>query len=281
MEINDTIQRAADLIADADALLISAGAGMGVDSGLPDFRGNQGFWRAYPPYSKLGLNFNSVATAQWFRSDPAFAWGFYGHRLALYRTTVPHEGFAILRDWAEQMSGGYFVYTSNVDGQFQRAGFNSDRIEEVHGAIDWLQCTRDCGTGLFTADGIDVNVDETSMRAREPLPRCPACGALARPNILMFDDPDWDYSRAYPQEVRFNNWLEGVQSTRVVIVECGAGLALPTVRRLSEHVVDSHGATLVRINPREVAVPQGQLSVPTGAADGLRAIRNCMVAAVG
>ena len=42
--------RAAALLARADALVIAAVAGMGVDSGLPDFRGPQGFWRAYPPY---------------------------------------------------------------------------------------------------------------------------------------------------------------------------------------------------------------------------------------
>ena len=46
----DAVQRAASAIRGAKAILIGAGAGMGVDSGLPDFRGNQGFWNAYPPY---------------------------------------------------------------------------------------------------------------------------------------------------------------------------------------------------------------------------------------
>ena len=56
--MNDlAVDRAARAIATADALLIGAGAGMGVDSGLPDFRGNDGFWRAYPPYQQLGLDF--------------------------------------------------------------------------------------------------------------------------------------------------------------------------------------------------------------------------------
>ena len=51
--IDNAARRAAQVIAEADALLIGAGAGMGVDSGLPDFRGAQGFWRAYPPYARL------------------------------------------------------------------------------------------------------------------------------------------------------------------------------------------------------------------------------------
>ena len=81
-------QQAAQVIADADALVIAAGAGMGVDSGLPDFRGNEGFWRAYPALAKANLNFAEVASPRTFVQDPSLAWGFYGHRLDLYRKTV-------------------------------------------------------------------------------------------------------------------------------------------------------------------------------------------------
>jgi NAD-dependent SIR2 family protein deacetylase len=61
---------AAALIAGADALLVCAGAGMGVDSGLPDFRGPEGFWRAYPPYRGLGLRFEEIADPVHFAADP-------------------------------------------------------------------------------------------------------------------------------------------------------------------------------------------------------------------
>src|SRR5947209_3431050 len=91
------VQRAARAVASADALLIAAGAGMSVDSGLPDFRGVQGFWRAYPPYEQLGLGFSSLANPRWFTADPALAWGFYGHRLNLYRAARPHDGFRVLQ----------------------------------------------------------------------------------------------------------------------------------------------------------------------------------------
>lgn len=117
------IDAAADLIAHADALLIAAGAGIGVDSGLPDFRGTEGFWKAYPALGRRGLNFEEVASPRTFVRDPGLAWGFYGHRLDLYRRTVPHTGFRLVRAWGERMLNGAFVFTSNVDGQFQRAGF--------------------------------------------------------------------------------------------------------------------------------------------------------------
>ncbi|MDR7336113.1 NAD-dependent SIR2 family protein deacetylase [Roseateles asaccharophilus] len=91
------LDEAAALIAQADALVVTAGAGMGVDSGLPDFRGRDGFWRAYPALGRAGLQFTEVASPDTFERDPRLAWGFYGHRLGLYRRTVPHAGFALLR----------------------------------------------------------------------------------------------------------------------------------------------------------------------------------------
>jgi NAD-dependent SIR2 family protein deacetylase len=263
---------AAAAIAAADALLIGAGAGMGVDSGLPDFRGDQGFWQAYPPYAALGLSFRELANPEWFTRDPTLAWGFYGHRLNLYRATAPHAGFQILLDWSRRMRHGAFVYTSNVDGHFQRAGVDPERILEVHGAIDWMQCTARCGIGVFAADQVRVDVDETTFRAREPLPACLSCGQLARPNILMFGDWQWEYTRSHAQEVRFQAWLAGLANARLVIVECGAGTAIPTVRRLCEEIAERGRATLVRINPREAAVPDGHLGLSVGALEGLRAI---------
>src|SRR5688572_19817664 len=98
MNLEAAYELAAKAIRGADALLIGAGAGMGVDSGLPDFRGNEGFWNAYPPFR--GMSFAQMANPVWFARDPELAWGFYGHRLQLYRETHPHEGFSLLRSWS-------------------------------------------------------------------------------------------------------------------------------------------------------------------------------------
>jgi NAD-dependent SIR2 family protein deacetylase len=270
-----TLEEAAQAIRQAQALLIGAGAGMGVDSGLPDFRGNQGFWKAYPPYQKLGLDFVSLANPHWFRDDPSLAWGFYGHRLNLYRKTEPHAGFQILRRWAERMKHGAFVFTSNVDGHFQRVGFSPNQVMEVHGAISLMQCFRSCG-GPFPSDGLAVLIDETTMRAQEPLPACPRCGALARPNILMFYDWEWDSSETAKQQARLYAWLREVGSSPMVVVECGAGTAIPTVRRFCEEVADHPNRKLIRINLREPEVPDGHIGLATGALEGLRAINELL-----
>jgi NAD-dependent SIR2 family protein deacetylase len=255
---------------------------MGVDSGLPDFRGNEGFWKAYPPYAKLGMSFVQLANPAWFRSDPTLAWGFYGHRYNLYRATRPHEGFAILHRWAGRMPYGAFIYTSNVDGAFQVAGFDPDRILEVHGSVHWMQCSRRCGKAIFPAETAAPNglvVDDDSMRAREPLPACPDCCSLARPNILMFGDGDWDETRAYVQEVRLRQWVQSLTGARVVVVECGAGTAIPTVRRFCEAMAEQFDGTLVRLNIREPEVPHRQVGLAMGALTGLRAIDALLPAA--
>ena len=269
--------QAARALEGARALVITAGAGMGVDSGLPDFRGDEGFWRAYPPYKDLGLGFSSLANPRWFATDPAFAWGFYGHRLELYRKTRPHDGFGVLARLARRMDQGCFVFTSNVDGQFQRAGFDPERIVECHGAIDSLQCTRACGAGIFPADPYNVEVDPTSFRAKEPLPTCPRCGAMARPNVLMFGDGGWDGSRTDAQEERLGAWLVSIRAEargRVVVIECGAGTAIPTVRGFSERIATSLDGLLVRINVREPEVPAGHVGLPLGARAALTEIHS-------
>jgi len=266
------IEVAAAAVESADALLITAGAGMGVDSGLPDFRGDKGFWKAYPPFERLGVSFVDMANPNWFVRDPELAWGFYGHRLNLYRETTPHRGFEVLKRWAEGLEYGAFVFTSNVDGHFQQAAFIRDRVLECHGSISHLQCTEPCGNEIWTTDGLEVEVDMESFRAESELPTCPRCGALARPNVLMFGDWHWISRRAAAQEQRFSDWLGRAAGPKLVIVELGAGSAVPTVRMTSEQIAARSGATLVRINPREPQVRHGHVGLAMDALEALEAI---------
>jgi NAD-dependent SIR2 family protein deacetylase len=265
------IERAAALIEQADLLLVAAGAGMGVDSGLPDFRGNDGFWRAYPALARARLPFTAVASPQTFHEDPALAWGFYGHRLNLYRDTTPHAGFALLKAWGDRMELGYAVFTSNVDGQFQRAGFDPQRVFECHGSIHHLQCLSPCGGDIWTADGFAPQVDGDACRLLNASPVCPHCGGLARPNILMFGDDGWVERRAAVQEARLDALLD--QARRPVVVELGAGVAIPSVRYFSQRVVREFGGRLVRVNPREAGVATAMdVGLDCGALAGLVAI---------
>src|SRR5512142_1716353 len=261
---------AAAALRSATALVVTAGAGMGVDAGLPDFRGDRGFWKAYRPYERLGLSFVDAANPIHFDDDPPFGWGFYGHRTNLYRATVPHDGFRILLGWAARFGLPVFVVTSNVDGQFQKAGFPDHRVLEVHGSIHHLQCTTPCDAAIWPNDGTFV-VDEATMRSRQ-VPRCPRCRAVARPNILMFGDSAWLDRRTAAQRSRLEAFLDEVSGVRLLVVELGAGTGIPTIRMTSERLARRGDAFLVRINPREPEAPPPALSIPVGALEGLAGI---------
>ncbi|NKQ40354.1 MAG: NAD-dependent deacetylase [Sulfurovum sp.] len=260
------------MIAEADAIIISAGAGMGVDSGLPDFRGNSGFWEAYPAAKELDLSFVELANPEWFDRDPMLAWAFYGHRLNLYRNTMPHDGFRMLLELALQKRD-YFIFTSNVDGQFQQAGFDEDRVYECHGSIKHFQCTK-CSHPIYSAKDMEVRVNMEEFRALD-IPLCPNCDSVARPNILMFGDWGWDNSRAQRQSQQLEYFLKQLQYTgsSLVIVEIGAGEHIPTVRHFSEETARATSSFVVRINPRDYHIDKDLgVGITVGGLDGIRSL---------
>lgn len=274
MSLNKVLESAANAIREAEVLLITAGAGMGVDSGLPDFRGDQGFWKAYPALK--GYSFIDMANPEWFESDPHRAWGFYGHRLNLYRKTQPHLGFQHLLKWSLDKQRPAFVYTSNVDGQFQKAGFDPDLICECHGSIHHWQELKGRGQ-IALAESLRLEIDEQKVRLIGDLPVHPLLRGEVRPNILMFGDFYWQSERTDLQYDRFDEWFAQNQAAKVVVIEMGAGTTIPSVRRQGERLLDyNEQARLVRINPRESQCAthyQKQcFSIPLGALEALSKI---------
>ncbi|MCE1181822.1 MAG: NAD-dependent deacetylase [Rhodocyclales bacterium] len=253
MRATDDILR--QWLSEADGLLVTAGAGMGIDSGLPDFRGAQGFWKAYPALGRARIDFTQIANPLAFAQQARTAWGFYGHRLQTYRGTQPHPGFAQLLEIGEHLPRGVQVFTSNVDGQFQKAGYPVDRICEIHGSIHHLQCSAGCNNAIWPAENFQPEIDAEHGQLISPLPTCPCCGALARPNILMFGDWQWIEWRTATQQRELENWLSTVQ--RPLCVEIGAGTHIPTVRYFSEQ----NAWRLIRINPDEAQVSRQKTAI--------------------
>jgi NAD-dependent SIR2 family protein deacetylase len=257
-------------------MLIAAGAGIGVDSGLPDFRGTSGFWKAYPALAAKQVDFHSIANPQSFRTNPALAWGFYGHRLNLYRSTTPHPGFATLLQWGQQKARGCAVFTSNVDGHFQKAGFAADAVYECHGSIHHLQCVNACTPAVWRADDFLPVVDEQACRLLNAAPTCPHCGGLARPNILMFDDYDWVNERSKAQSCRMDEWL--AQAGKLVVLEIGAGASVPSVRAYGQYLRKHFCATLIRLNPDATSsdLYPADVLLPYGALEGINTLAQAM-----
>ncbi|MDQ8031956.1 MAG: Sir2 family NAD-dependent protein deacetylase [Bordetella sp.] len=254
------LARATDLVARASSLLVVAGAGMGVDSGLPDFRGREGLWRAYPALGRRRMDFTDIASPQAFHEDAALAWGFYGHRLARYRETAPHAGFGLLRAWGRGLPQGVAAFTSNVDGQFQRAGFDDVPLTECHGSLHHLQCLLPCSDAIWSADDFVPVIDpQTGLLTSAP-PRCPRCGALARPNVLMFGDYDWLGTRTDAQFDALEPWLGAARE--LVVIEIGAGTAVATARAFTQRVARACGAAVIRINRDDAGISGDARHVP-------------------
>ena len=185
------VQSFAEALSQAEALLIGAGAGMGVDSGLPDFRGTSGFWKAYPPLAKLGIQFEEMA-------NPLVQ-------------GIPRTGLGLLRTPAQSLSQNRppprILPSAQMDQRTKpvrfclhiqrRRTFSTIRFRQGFGhRMPWLPPAPPMRESVrvrrFSAHpNLKVEVDEETLHALDPLPSCPGCGGLARPNILMFSDWEW------------------------------------------------------------------------------------------
>ncbi|MDD0824426.1 NAD-dependent deacetylase [Mannheimia sp. AT1] len=252
--MKNDLNYAVALIRQADGILITAGAGMSVDSGLPDFRSVGGLWNAYPPLKKFNLQFTDIATPLVYKQHPELAKWFFAHRLNQYRQTKPHEGYEILKRWAESKQHGYFVFTSNVDGHFRKAGFLESRIYECHGTLDRLQCVDNCQDQSWWSDGYQPITDDEQCIVLSPAPTCPHCDGLARQNVMMFNDYTYCEDYQLGKYVLLNEWLRKTQ--RPVVIEIGAGKTVPTVRNFSERTAKQKKGGLIRINPMDAGVPK-------------------------
>lgn len=273
--MQQSIAEACTEIQKANAILITAGAGMSVDSGLPDFKGNDGFWRAYSLLEERGMCFEDIPTPKLFETNPSLAWAFYGQRLKLYRNTFSHNGFKLLLELVQKKKNNYFIYTSNVDGHFQKAGFDARRIVEVHGNIHYMRCTKHCSKEIWSGDNIDIAVNMQTFEVNT-IPLCPYCGATARPNILMFGDWGlWTELYFKTQATHYMRWLNQNRNVPIAIIEIGAGIAIPTIRYESERVAKQFTrATLIRINPDDAQIDkkiQTGISISSG---GLQSLLN-------
>ena len=158
-------QRLSELVAAGRGVVVLTGAGMSAESGVPTFRGKDGFWEKE--------SVEDLATPQGFARDPAKVWRWYDERRRMIAACAPNEGHRALAAY-EARHADLVLVTQNIDGLHAAAG--SRRVLEVHGNIFRVRCVRD---------------GETSEDRRVPLsvipPSC-RCGALLRPDVVWFGE---------------------------------------------------------------------------------------------
>lgn len=145
------------------------------------------------------------------------------------------------------------------------------RVLECHGTLNFMQCGEPCSNGIWASGSLMDGADIDAL-APSALPRCPQCGHLARPNFLLFDDNYWIETRTSAQWERLRIWLRPVQ--RPVVVEIGAGTAVPSVCMFAESV----RGPLTRINLDESELAGKGVGLRGAALDVLSAVDAALVA---
>ncbi len=167
-EVEGDLDGAARAIAEARGLTALTGAGISVESGIPDFRSPGGLWNVFDPME--------YATLSCFREDPGKAWTLYRALGKVLEGTTPnpaHHALAGL-ERAGILRG---IVTQNVDGLHRAAG--SRNVLEIHGEATRLRCLR-CG-GLEPVEPIHLEPG--------PVPACGACGAPLKPDLVLYEEP--------------------------------------------------------------------------------------------
>lgn len=290
----DNITNAKTIISQAKAILIIAGAGMSSDSGLNVFRSvNDGdkLLGAGHVYRNEDIDYQKKPEIAWYY-DSSIKRDAYNHE--------PHQGYYQLLNFLNTHCPNYFVLTSNIDNYFIRSGYDSNRVYETHGSIEYIQCGKltvnDRCKGVFpwkmmpTIDDKLLLCTDTST-----FPQCPSCGGTARANISHLPDLQEDIDQTYKgthslidllviyslahfytgaQQFLFMEWLhkERINNRKnhgdsLVIVEIGSGSSIHGLRHESEILLSSHpysgvhNAHLIRVDPLLESVPNSTTNV--------------------
>lgn len=196
-----------------------------------------------------------LSTRGLFFNDPRLAYGFHGSTLAMFAGADPHDGYRALHDLCRRMPQGYRIFTSNVDGLFEKAGWDASLVTECHGSIRTLQCFEPLCKRQYELRGwrSQWNIDE-DLRWVGNLPAC-ECGSILRPNVLLLDDgPNWHGARYHESQKRLELWAADVE--RLVVLEVGSGGLVPTVRLFGEGVASAKACAFIRVNLRSHRVPR-------------------------
>ena len=174
-------------------MVVLTGAGISAESGIPTFRGPEGFWtvgsKNYHPME--------LATYYTFSKMPGIVWNWYHYRRELCANAFPnasHYAIASLENVFLNSKRRFHLVTQNIDGLHLRAGSSPEMTYQIHGNINFMRCFKDC------SDRIYLIPQETTK-----LPVCPLCGQLARPHVLWFDESYNEHFYKYTSTLRLTN----------------------------------------------------------------------------
>jgi NAD-dependent deacetylase len=209
-------------LADARVLVIT-GAGISAESGIPTFRGKDGYWRNLAP--------TKLATPEAFARDPQLVWEWYRERRRRIRAAEPNAAHKAVVDLADR-AGEFLLVTQNVDDLHARAGMAPAKMVQIHGDIFVTRCSR-----------CEVEQKHDYDHEQAEIPKCHKCGALMRPGVVWFGE------MLEPRKLEIvENYVGGAPCDLVLVIGTTA---------LFGYIVDwairaaRNGGELIEINPSE------------------------------
>jgi len=216
MKMFDTV---AQKLKGSKKIVFVTGAGISQESGIPTFRGKDGYWRRYDPMK--------LASIDAFYDDPKLVWEWYEDRRKNILSVKPNEGHFAISQMEEFKD--VVVLTQNIDGLHQRSG--STNVLELHGSIIRIKCT--------VCDFID-NITENF----ESLPPKCKCGSMLRPDVVWFGEP-------LPQNI----WQSAIKEASIcdVMIIVGTSLVVSPANTLPVYA-KQNGAILIEVNPEKTVM---------------------------
>jgi len=225
----------AQKLKDSRKIVFVTGAGISQESGIPTFRGKDGYWRKYDPMK--------LASIDAFYDDPKLVWEWYDDRRKNILDVKPNEDHFAISQMEEFKD--VVVLTQNIDGLHQRSG--STNVLELHGSIIRIKCTV-----------CDLTDNKTENFESLP-PKC-KCGSMLRPDVVWFGEP-------LPQNI----WQSAIKEASVcdVMVIVGTSLVVSPANTLPVYA-KQNGAILIEVNPEKTVMSNDMaLSIQATSANAL------------
>lgn len=259
---SDNIIKAAELIQEADYILIGAGAGLSASAGL-NYHDAKLFKEWFPGLSQLGVKTIGEAISLYWEVDDLNRrsfWAYWANHIQKIRYDAPAlqpylELFDIVKD------KNYFIITTNVDGQFIKEGFRTDKIFTPQGDYGLFQCDKPCTDQVFDnrvmIEKMISNMHKDDFLILEAdIPRCPICGSYLAKNLRVDDTfvetPHMKKQRDYLDFVNLS------ATGKLVLLELGVGFNTPGIIRWPFEQITANfpSASLIRINMDHAKTPE-------------------------
>ena len=219
---------------------VLTGAGISAESGIPTFRGPEGYWtvgsKEYRP--------EEMATQAMFSVDPWEVWSWYLYRRTVCRKATPNRGHLGVARIEEILGDRFRLITQNVDGLHLRAGNTGQRTFQIHGNLHFRRCATTCTADLFPIpDSIeDKGRNQALSRKEKAALECPGCGGLTRPHVLWFDE---FYDEQFYRANSAIQWA--ARSDLLLVVGTAGATTLPM--QIGTIVSQNQDAVLIDVNP--------------------------------